>query len=65
MIYYIYRNARKNTKNHENELLKLSRDRAHHQHYACALFWLSRADKKHHWCDVDEWMKSIYCYLAE
>ncbi len=26
--------------NHENELLKLSRDRAHHQHDAYTSFWL-------------------------
>ncbi len=55
----------KNAQNHENELLKLFKDKAHHQHDAYASFWLSRANKKHHWHDDDEWMKSNYCYLAE
>jgi len=40
-------------------------DRAHHWHDAHALFWSSRTDEKHYWCDVDEWMKSNYCYLVE
>ncbi len=47
------------------ELLKLFRDRAHHWHDAHASFWSSRADEKRCWCDVDEWMKSDYHYLAE
>ncbi len=49
----------------ENELLKLSRDREHHQHDTHALFWSSRADEKHCWCDVDKWTKDDYHYLAE
>ncbi len=52
-------------KNHENELLKLSRDKAHHWHDACALFWLSETDEKRCWCDVNKWMRNDYHYLAE
>ncbi len=44
-------------KNHENELLKLFKDKAHHQHNAHASFWSSRANKKRCWYDVDEWTK--------
>jgi len=40
--------------NHENELLKLFKDRAHHWHDAHASSQSSRTDEKHHWCDVDE-----------
>ena len=52
-------------KNHENELLKLFRDRAHHWHDACALFWLSKTNEKHHQHDINEWTKSDYYHLAE
>ena len=51
--------------NHENELLKLSRDRAHHWHDAHTSFRSSRANEKHHWSDVNKWMRSNYHYLAE
>jgi len=51
--------------NHKNELLKLSKDRAHHQHDAYASFWLSRANEKRRWYNVNEWMRNNYCYLAE
>jgi len=37
----------------------------HHQHNAYALFWSSRANDEHHWCDVNEWVEDEYCYLAE
>ena len=49
----------------KNELLKLFKNKAHHWHDACTSFWLSRADEKCHWCDVDEWMRSNYHYFAE
>ncbi len=52
-------------KNHENELLKLSRNRAHHWYNAHASFWSSETDEKHCWRDVDEWTRSNYHYLAE
>ncbi len=52
-------------KTYKNKLLKLFKNRAHHQHDAYASFWSSKADEKHHWCDVDEWTKDDYCYLAE
>ncbi len=52
-------------KNHENELLKLFKDKAHHWHDAHASFWSSETDKKHRWCDVDKWMRNDYHYLAE
>ncbi len=51
--------------NHENKLLKLFKDKAHYWYDACASFWSSRANKKHHQYDVDEWIKNNYCYLAE
>ena len=51
--------------NHENELLKLFKDKAHHQHDACASFWSSKADEKHCWHDINEWTKDNYHYLAE
>jgi len=51
--------------NHENELLKLFKDKAYHQHDAYALFWSSRTNEKHHWRDIDEWIKDDYCYLTE
>ena len=37
----------------------------HYQHDAYASFWLSRANNEHHQCDVNEWVRSKYCYLAE
>ncbi len=55
----------KNKSNHENELLKLFRDKAHHWHDACASFWLSRTDEKCCWYNVNEWMRSNYYYLTE
>ncbi len=54
-----------NIKYAKNKLLKLFKDKAHHWHDACALFWLSKANEKHHWRDIDEWTRSNYCYLAE
>ncbi len=51
--------------NHENELLKLSRNKVHHWHDACTSFWLLKADEKHYWRDVNEWTRSNYHYLAE
>jgi len=51
--------------NHENELLKLSKDIAHHWHDAHALFWLLRANEKHHWHDINKWTRDDYHYLAE
>ncbi len=52
-------------KNHENELLKLSRDRAHHRHDARASSWPSRADEERRRRDVGKWTRSDYRYLAE
>ncbi len=34
--------------NHENELLKLFRDKAYHWHDVYTSFWLSRTDEKCH-----------------
>jgi len=51
--------------NHENELLKLSKNKAHHWHDACTSFQLSRTNKKHHQYDINEWMRSDYHYLTE
>ncbi len=58
-------NRKKDAQNHENELLKLSKDRAHHWHDAYASFWSSRTNEKHHWYDVDEWTRDNYYYLVE
>ncbi len=49
----------------KNELLKLSKDRAHHWHDAYTLFWSSRTDEKYHWCNVNEWTRDNYHYLTE
>ena len=40
-------------------------NKAHYQYDACASFWSSKADEKHHWCNVDEWTRDDYYYLAE
>jgi len=45
--------------NHENELFKLSKDKVHHWHDAHASFWLSRADKKRCWCNINEWTRTL------
>ncbi len=49
----------------KNELLKLSRDKAHHWHDAYASFWSLRTDEKRCWHNINEWMRSNYCYLVE
>ncbi len=37
----------------------------HHWHDACASFWSSRANDERCWCDVSEWARDEYHYLAE
>ncbi len=37
----------------------------HHWHDACASFWSSETNDEHHQCDVSEWAKDEYHYLAE
>ncbi len=51
--------------NHENKLLKLFRNKAHHWHDAHASFWSLRTNEKCCWCNVDKWMRSDYHYLAK